>query len=434
MGHCTEHVARNNMKIKFALFWSVAVSVCVRADFVLTVNFINYTNPTGLCAECSVSLSNVASADQLVPVCCDDLPLRNTNCDNTGEESCDTRFHWTIRPFAASLETRPPNVPLPGNPPNYFFTDCSTSPNSVCPFPQVSTTFPQGPLGFLGVAANPLPVVSGTMWTGQTQFFIEAVDSRLPNIIDSLLVNLDNLQLGADFTKEMTFTGYHDVSHMTMSFRVECSPGFCGSNCTTNDPQMATCQTDGTLTCYDNFDLNTSCTECVVNYDLTTNCTSCLFGRNISTRCTTCLFGFTGSNCEPESSLSVGVVGGIAGGVGGVLLLIILVMAVLLLTVRTRKNGNQDISTATTTDKEVTEVMEMNQNPVYSMSTTKTPTTDYEANHTHQYETVDTPIKMNQNPVYSATNATNIEADYYENDGLGPTRNEQQPEYDYVQV
>ena len=50
-----------------------------------------------------------------------------------------------------------------------------------------------------------------------------------------------------------------------------------------------------------------------------------------------------------DSSLSVGVVGGIAGGVGGVLLLIILVMAVLLLTVRIRKSGNQDISTATTT-------------------------------------------------------------------------------------
>ncbi len=45
----------------------------------------------------------------------------------------------------------------------------------------------------------------------------------------------------------------------------------------------------------------------------------------------------------------MGVVGGIAGGVGGVLLLIILVMAVLLLTVSIRKSGNQDISTATTT-------------------------------------------------------------------------------------
>ncbi len=85
----------------------------------------------------------------------------------------------------------------------------------------------------------------------------------------------------------------------------------------------------------------------------------------------------------------------------------------------------------------------MNQNPVYSASTTETPTTDHEAiqthpnilygmnteaNHTHQYETVDTPIEMNQNPVYSATNATNIAAN------LGPTRNEQQSEYDYIQV
>ena len=52
-----------------------------------------------------------------------------------------------------------------------------------------------------------------------------------------------------------------------------------------------------------------------------------------------------------DSLLSMGVVGGIAGGVGGALLLIILVMAVLLilLTVRIRKSGNQDISTATTT-------------------------------------------------------------------------------------
>ncbi len=51
-------------------------------------------------------------------------------------------------------------------------------------------------------------------------------------------------------------------------------------------------------------------------------------------------------------------------------------------------------------------------------------------NHTHQYETVDTRIEKSQNPVYSATNATNVAADY----GLGLTRNEQQPEYDYIQV
>ncbi len=136
----------------------------MRGDFVLTVNFINYTNPTGLCAECAVPLSD-ASADQLVPVCCDDLPLRNSNCDNTGEERCDTRFRWTIRPFGASLETRPPSAPNTGSPPNYFFTHCPMSPSLFCPFSEVSRTFLQDPLGFLGVASNPLPVVSSTMWT-----------------------------------------------------------------------------------------------------------------------------------------------------------------------------------------------------------------------------------------------------------------------------
>ncbi len=164
----------------------------------------------------------------------------------------------------------------------------------------------------------------------------------LPNVIDSLLIDLDNLQLGADFTEETTFTGFHNISHMTMSFRVDCSPGFCGADCTTtlqNNPRVVTCQSDGILTCTDNrFDpsplvacngclynlditticqtclenVNPTCTECVANYDLNTKCSSCLpgydsisdcavclSGRNISTRCTTCLSGFSGSNCEP---------------------------------------------------------------------------------------------------------------------------------------
>ena len=70
---------------------------------------------------------------------------------------------------------------------------------------------------------------------GAVQFYIEAVESSLPNIIDSLLINLDNLQLqlGADFTEEMTFTGYHNISHMTMSFKVECASDYYDPNCTT---------------------------------------------------------------------------------------------------------------------------------------------------------------------------------------------------------
>ena len=130
----------------------------VSGDFVLIVNFINYTNPTGLCAECNGGLEAFDSADQLTPVCCDESPFRSDNCDNTGEARCDTRFRWTIRPFNASLETRPVAVPGAAVPP-YYFTNCDLS-GATCPFSEMSTTFGQGPTGFLGVAANPLHVVS----------------------------------------------------------------------------------------------------------------------------------------------------------------------------------------------------------------------------------------------------------------------------------
>ncbi len=144
----------------------------VTSEFILTVNFINYTNPTGLCAECTVPLSDVASADQLVPVCCDDRPFRNTNCNNTGEDRCDTRFRWIIRPFGESLETRPETILNAVNPP-YCFTDCSMSP-STCPFSEMSTTFGQGPTALLGVTENPLPVstTNFTAWTVSSWFLL----------------------------------------------------------------------------------------------------------------------------------------------------------------------------------------------------------------------------------------------------------------------
>ncbi len=114
----------------------------------------------------------------------------------------------------------------------------------------------------------------------------------LPNIIDTLLIDLDNLQLGADFTEEMTFTGFHNISHMTMSFRVECSPGFCGPGCITtplNNPQVATCQADGTLTCTDNrFDPSplVACSDYLYNLDITTNCSTCVqTNYDLATNC-----------------------------------------------------------------------------------------------------------------------------------------------------
>ena len=101
-------------------------------------------------------LEAVTSADQLTPVCCDESPFRSDNCNNTGEARCDTRFRWTIRPFGASLETRPVSMPGAAVPP-YSFTNCDPS-GATCPFSEMSTTFGQGPTGFLGVEANPLPV------------------------------------------------------------------------------------------------------------------------------------------------------------------------------------------------------------------------------------------------------------------------------------
>ena len=167
------------------------------------------------------------------------------------------------------------------------------------------------------------------------------MDSGLLNIIDSLLINLDNLQLGADFTKEMTFTGYHNISQVTMSFRVACGYDSCGSDCTAlskNNPRIQSCFNNGDIVCtnsrYDpsancngcfhnlnistdcstclepNFDPDTNCTQCLPNRDPSTNCSTCLFGwninrdcsvclsgRNISSNCTSCLTGYVGENC-----------------------------------------------------------------------------------------------------------------------------------------
>ena len=141
------------------------------------------------------------------------------------------------------------------------------------------------------------------------------MDSELPNIIDSLLINLDNLQLGADFTEEMTFTGYHNISHMTMSFRVACQNGFCGRDCTLtrfNNLRILSCQTNGDIVCTDsrydpsagcnrclhNLDLSTDCSTCLEpTFDPDTNCTACLPGYDIDTDCLTCL-----TNYDPSTS------------------------------------------------------------------------------------------------------------------------------------
>ncbi len=110
----------------------------------------------------------------------------------------------------------------------------------------------------------------------------------------------------------MTFTGFHNISYMTMSFKVECSPGFCGPDCSAtpqNNPRVETCQANGTLTCTDNR-LDSSplvaCNDCVqTNYDPTTNCTACLSGYDIDQSCSTCI----NTNYDPDTKCSACIIG-----------------------------------------------------------------------------------------------------------------------------
>ena len=121
----------------------------------LWVNLTNYTNPSGLCAECQIQNTSNPLNESLGPVCCDEMPYNSYNCNNTGDARCDTRFRWTIRPHGALWETRP-NMSFVG------FTDCTLSP-STCPFSEMSATFSQGAEGILGVTDNPIIINSSNL-------------------------------------------------------------------------------------------------------------------------------------------------------------------------------------------------------------------------------------------------------------------------------
>ena len=108
------------------------------------------------------------------------------------------------------------------------------------------------------------------------------------------------------------FTGYHNISHMTMSFRVACKTGFCGRDCTTtpdNNPRIQSCLPNGDIVCTDRrFDPAVSCRDCLYNLDISTNCSTCLepgFDPNtnctarFSTKCANC------TQCLPNCDSSI---------------------------------------------------------------------------------------------------------------------------------
>ena len=158
---------------------------------------------------------------------------------------------------------------------------------------------------------------------GRIQFFIESINNGLPNIIDSFLINLDTLQLGADFTEEMTFTGYHNISQMSMNFKVECASNYYGPDCTTlceDNPGVFTCNNIGEIACVNvGGDPSNDCTICLPLYNISTNCTTCnqpgydpadanctqcVPNRDPVMNCTSCLPGYGGENCISGTCLA----------------------------------------------------------------------------------------------------------------------------------
>lgn len=124
----------------------------------MTVKFINYTNPSGLCAECNKTLDEVGLAN-IVPACCE-RPSLTDACRSTVQERCETRFRWTLRGFGESLETRPVKKDEDSA---YFFNPCKFA-YARCPFRETSQTFKESNIAFLG-RANPNSLSSTSPWT-----------------------------------------------------------------------------------------------------------------------------------------------------------------------------------------------------------------------------------------------------------------------------
>ena len=103
----------------------------------------------------------------------------------------------------------------------------------------------------------------------------------------------------------MTFTGYHNISHMTMSFKVICQNGFCGRDCTetrTSNVRILLCNsTDGDIVCTNSkYNPLVDCNECLHNLDILTDCSTCLEpSLDPDTNCTACLPGYDrNTNCS----------------------------------------------------------------------------------------------------------------------------------------
>ena len=120
-----------------------------------------------------------------------------------------------------------------------------------------------------------------------------------------------------------------------------CQNGFCGRDCTAtteNNPQIESSLPNGDIVCTDRrLDPAVSCSDCLYNLDVFTNCSICLEPSfDPDTNCT-----------APSPTLSMALVGGIAGGVVAVSVIAILVLIVaILLVVYLKRRSTVDVRVA----------------------------------------------------------------------------------------
>lgn len=77
---------------------------------------------------------------------------------------------------------------------------------------------------------------------GRTQFLLDAIDKAVTKstsgleeteaLIDRFPIDLE-LRVGPTFTQQTRYTGIYNLATIDVSFRVECSVHYLGSNCTT---------------------------------------------------------------------------------------------------------------------------------------------------------------------------------------------------------
>ena len=122
---------------------------------------------------------------------------------------------------------------------------------------------------------------------GRIQLLVDAIDRNNSNqapdetegIVDRFVINLDQLQLGADLTEQKIYTGIYNISQLAMSFQVNVSENYYGLNCTTfceAKVGVYNCDSNGNIVCVENNrDSSTMCINCTENHygsDCTTSC------------------------------------------------------------------------------------------------------------------------------------------------------------------